>query len=81
MLNKETATWFNIIPIIANGVSLSTTPAKAIDKQELTKKQQYLESCQEQKRHFAPYVVDTYGLLGEEAKVFNKRVRLILAEK
>ena len=60
---------------------LTSTPAKAIAKQEKAKKQQYLESCLEQRRHFAPYVVDTYGLLGEEAKAFNKRIGLMLAEK
>ena len=60
---------------------LTSTPAKAIAKQEKAKKQQYLENCLEQRRHFAPYVVDTYGLLGEEAKAFNKRIGLMLAEK
>ena len=60
---------------------LSSTPAKAIAKQERAKKKQYLESCLEERRHFAPYVVDTYGLLGEEAKAFNKRIGSMLAEK
>ena len=39
------------------------------------------KSCLEQRRHFAPYVVDTYGLLGEEAKAFNKRIASKLADK
>jgi len=47
MRNKETGAWLNIIPTVVNGMSLSTTPAKAIAKQERTKKQQYLESCLE----------------------------------
>ena len=60
---------------------LSTTPAKVILKQERAKKKQYLENCLEQRRHFAPYVCDTYGLLGEEAKAFNKRIASKLSEK
>ena len=60
---------------------LSNTPAKAIAKQEREKKQKYLENCLEQRRHFAPYVVDTYGMLGEEAKAFNKRIGSMLAAK
>ena len=60
---------------------LSSTPAKIILKQEREKKKRYLESCLEQRRHFAPYVVDTYGLLGEEAKAFNKRIASKLADK
>ena len=60
---------------------LSSTPAKTIAKQEREKKQKYLETCLEQRRHFAPYVVDTYGMLGEEAKAFNKRIGSMLAAK
>ena len=60
---------------------LSSTPAKIILKQEREKKKRYLESCLEQRRHFAPYVVDTYGLLREGAKAFNKRIASKLADK
>ena len=60
---------------------LSTTPSKVLKSQERSKKKKYLEACLEQRRHFAPYVVDTYGLLGEEAKSLNKRLGSKLAEK
>lgn len=59
---------------------LLSTSAKAIATQERTKKTQYLNSYLEQRRHVSPYVVDTYGLLGEEAKAFNKRIGLMLAK-
>ena len=60
---------------------LSTTPSKVLKSQERSKKKKYLEACLEQRRHFAPYVVDTYGLLGDEAKSLNKRLGSKLAEK
>ena len=60
---------------------LSTRPYKCLKTQEGTKKKKYLSACLDQRRHFATYVVDCYGLLGEEAKAFNKQVGSKLAEK
>ena len=52
--------------------NLSSTRTKVIKKQEGAKKKQYLDNFFEQRRHFTPYVCNTYGLLGEEAKALNK---------
>ena len=60
---------------------LLTPPSKVLKSQEGSKKKNYLEACLEQRRHFSPYVVDTYRLLGEEAKSINKRLGSKLAEK
>ena len=60
---------------------LSTTPQKALKIGEGTKKKKYLSAYLEQGRHFPPYVVDCYGLLDEEAKASNRRIRSKLAEK
>ena len=59
----------------------TTTPEKAISSQERVKKKHYQELCFEQRRHFAPYVCCTSGLLGKEAKAFNKRIAALLAKK
>lgn len=60
---------------------LLTTPVKGITMQERSKKKKCLESCQEQRRRLVAYVVGTYGLLGEEAQVFNKHIGLKLVGK
>ena len=57
------------------------SPEKAIAGQERVKKKHYQELCFEQRRHFAPYVCCTSGLLGKEAKAFNKRIATLLAKK
>ena len=60
---------------------LSSSPAKVILSQEKEKKRKYLTACLEQRRHFAPYVCDVYGLLGAEAQAVNKRLAVRLASK
>ena len=56
------------------------TPIKMMLSQEKAKKKKYLSRCEEQRRHFAPYVVD-YGLLGKETIAINKRVASKLSSK
>ena len=60
---------------------LGTTPEKHLAKQEKIKKRKYLEACLQQRRHFSPYVVDCFGLLGEEAIAVNQRLAAKLARK
>ena len=56
-------------------------PMKVLLTQEKEKKKKYLERCAEQRRHFAPYVADCYGLLGKEAVAINKKIAVKLASK
>jgi len=59
----------------------SSTPDVIIKRQETEKKKRYLNACLEQRRHFSPFVCDTYGLLGEEATAVCKRLASMLAIK
>ena len=59
----------------------SSAPEVVIKRQETVKKKRYLEACLEQRRHFSPFVCDTYGLLGEEAVAVCKRLASMLATK
>ena len=52
-----------------------------MSRQENEKKKKYLDACLEQRRHFSPYVCDTYGLLGDEATAVNKNLAKKLATK
>ena len=56
-------------------------PMKVLLSQEKAKKRKYLARCEEQRRHFAPYVADCYGLLGKEAVAINKRTASKLSAK
>ena len=51
---------------------LSSKPTKIIKRQENEKKKKYLQAYLEQRKHFSPYVVDCFGLLGKEAKAVNQ---------
>ena len=56
-------------------------PMKVLLSHEKTKKKKYLSRCEEQRRHFAPYVADCYGLLGKEAVAINKKIPSKLSAK
>ena len=56
-------------------------PMQVLRTQEKEKKKKYLDRCIEQRRHFAPYVVDCYGLLGKEARAVNKKLAAKLESK
>ena len=47
---------------------------------ERTKKRKHLTDCQQQRRHFTPFVVSTDGMLGYEANSLIKRLAKELAE-
>ena len=48
---------------------------------ERSKKRKHLADCQQQRRHFTPFVVSTDGMLGYEANSLIKRLAKELAEK
>ena len=48
---------------------------------ERSKKKKHLTDCQQQRRHFTPFVVSTDGMLGYEANSLIKRLAKALAEK
>ena len=58
-----------------------STPEQVIAAQERSKKSLYMERCHENRRHFSPYVCCVSGLLGKEAKEYNKRLAALLAKK
>ena len=57
------------------------TPFKVLESQEKEKKRKYLWTCQENRRHFTPFVLSVDGLLGREAKTFAKRLAVKPAGK
>ena len=58
-----------------------STPEQVIAAQERSKKSLYMERCHENRRHFSPYVCCVSGLLGKEAKEYNKRLAALLDKK
>ena len=60
---------------------MNLSPKKALERQEKEKKKKYCESCENQRRHFTPFVVSTVGMFGYEARAFLKRLAKLLAEK
>ena len=48
---------------------------------ERSKKKKHLAHCQQQRRHFTPFVVSTDGLLGDEANALVKRLATVLSQK
>ena len=56
-------------------------PKKALERQEKEKKKKYCKSCENQHRHFTPFVVSMDGMYGFEARAFLKRLAKLLAEK
>jgi hypothetical protein len=54
----------------------SGDPHKVLATQEREKKKKYLQSCLEQCKHFAPFVVSTDGLIEREAGELLKRLSL-----
>jgi len=56
-------------------------PEKAMERQEKEKKKKYCKPCQNQRRHFTPFVVSTDGIFGFETWAFLKRLAKLLAEE
>ena len=57
------------------------SPKKALERQEKEKKKKYCKPCENQRRHFTPFVVSTDGMFGFEARAFLKRLAKLLAEE
>jgi len=56
-------------------------PKKALERQEKEKKKKYGKLCENQRRHFTPFVVSTDRIFGFEARTFLKRLAKLLAEE
>ena len=56
-------------------------PEKVLRAKEKEKKRHYLKACQHQRRHFAPFVASTDGILGKEAHALLKTIGRKLADK
>jgi len=56
-------------------------PKKALERQEKEKKKKYCKPCENQRRHFTPFIVSTDGMFGFEARAFPKRLAKLLAEE
>ena len=56
-------------------------PEKILQKHEKEKKKKYLQACLAQRRHFAPFVVSTDGMIGKEAKTLLRKLSHLLADK
>jgi len=56
-------------------------PKKALERQKKEKKKKNCKPCENQRRHFTPFVVSTDGMYGFEAPVFLKRLAKLLAEE
>ena len=56
-------------------------PKKALERQEKEKKKKYCKPCENQRRHFTPFVVSTDGMFGFEARAFLKRLTMSLGEE
>jgi len=56
-------------------------PKKALERQEKEKKKKYCKLCENQRRHFTPFVVSTDEMFGFEARAFLKRLAKLLAEE
>jgi len=54
---------------------------KALERQEKEKKKKHCKPCENQRRHFTPFVVSTDGMFGFEARAFLKRFAKLFAEK
>ena len=54
-------------------------PEKVLRAKESEKKRHYLKACQQQRRHFAPFVASTDGILGKEAHALLKTISRKLA--
>jgi len=54
---------------------------KALKRQEKEKKKKYCKPCENQRRHFTPFVVSTDGMFGFGARAFLKRLAKLLAEE
>jgi len=56
-------------------------PKKVLERQEKEKNKKYCKPCENQRRHFTPFVVSTDGMFGFEARAFLKRLAKLLAEE
>jgi hypothetical protein len=59
----------------------SKDPHKVLAQQERAKKKKYLEPCNEQHRHFSPFVVSTDVVIGKDARAVLHRLSSLLADK
>ena len=50
------------------------SPKKALERQEKEKKKKYCKPCENQRRHFTPFVVSMDGMFEEAYKVACKRM-------
>jgi len=56
-------------------------PKKALERQEKEKKKKYCKPCENQRRHFAPFVISTDGMFGFKSRAFLKKLAKLLAEE
>ena len=93
-MSRENATGLERIPTCTNGtdciidVRVTDLDAKCdrnMDpekvKQKHEKKKKYLQACLAQRRHFAPFVASTDGMLSKESKTLLKKLSSLLADK
>ena len=52
-----------------------------LNYQDKEKEKKYCKPCENQRRHFTPFVVSTDGMFGFEARAFLKRLAKLLAEE
>ena len=57
------------------------SPEAVLKTAERNNKKKHLNHCQQQRRHFTPFVVSTDGMLGDEANAMVKRLALVLSQK
>ena len=60
---------------------ITTDSHKVLQQNEVAKKAKYLDACLDQRKHFAPFVISTDGLLGNEAQQILQRLAHRLADK
>ena len=61
--------------------AINKDPHIVLETQEGEKKLKYLKACQDQRRHFTPFVVSCDGLLGKEADALLRNLSEHLSKK
>ena len=61
--------------------AINKDPHNVLATQEREKKRKYLKACQDQRRHFTPFVVSCDGLLGKEAQALLRNLAERLSKK
>jgi len=56
-------------------------PKRPLERREKEKKKKHCKLCENQRRHFTPFVESTDGMYGFEARAFLKRLAKLLAEE